>query len=198
MPPAAAALQRLEFEGLLVSRPRAGTRVRVPSPADVLEHFVVREALETAAAMRAALTASAVELKRLEALAHRVDELGVKGDVKLYSSLHRRFHRGIAAASHCAALQDAVDQCLAFTALWLTHNRQPFPTGPNTLHQEIVEAISSRDAGKAAEAVRKHLAAANAHAVEALPSPAPRLAWRLVRKRPQNRRPAYRPGQEAR
>ena len=40
--PVSMALLRLEFEGLLESRPRAGTRVRIPSREDVLGHYVVR------------------------------------------------------------------------------------------------------------------------------------------------------------
>src|SRR5215469_18629418 len=49
--PVSEALLRLEHEGLLESRPRAGTRVRVPSRADVEGHYVVREALEVQSAM---------------------------------------------------------------------------------------------------------------------------------------------------
>src|SRR5262245_66620424 len=41
--PISEALMRLEFEGLLESRPRAGTRVRIPTPDDVRGHYVVRE-----------------------------------------------------------------------------------------------------------------------------------------------------------
>src|SRR5947207_12295716 len=48
--PVSEALQRLEVEGLLESRPRAGTRVRIPTRAEVRGHFVVREALEAQAA----------------------------------------------------------------------------------------------------------------------------------------------------
>src|SRR5947207_7110407 len=47
--PVTEALLRLEFEGLLESRPRAGTRVRIPSPEDVRGHYIVREALEVQA-----------------------------------------------------------------------------------------------------------------------------------------------------
>src|SRR3954447_21217277 len=49
--PVSEALLRLEFEGLLESRPRARTRVRIPSREDVRGHYVVREALEVQAAM---------------------------------------------------------------------------------------------------------------------------------------------------
>src|SRR4026208_215652 len=57
--PVSEALLRLEIEGLLESRPRAGTRVRIPSPEDVQGHYVVREALETQAARLFAQFASA-------------------------------------------------------------------------------------------------------------------------------------------
>src|SRR5207249_11491172 len=48
--PVSEALLRLEIEGLLESRPRAGTRVRIPTQQDVRGHDVVREALEMQAA----------------------------------------------------------------------------------------------------------------------------------------------------
>src|ERR1700733_7777252 len=48
--PVSEALLRLEHEGLLESRPRAGTRVRIPSREDVRGHYLVREALEVEAA----------------------------------------------------------------------------------------------------------------------------------------------------
>src|SRR5579862_7153623 len=48
--PVSMALLRLEYEGFLESRPRAGTRVRIPSREDLRGHYVVREALEVQAA----------------------------------------------------------------------------------------------------------------------------------------------------
>src|SRR5438552_18863352 len=59
--PVSEALQRLEVEGLLESRPRAGTRVRIPSREDVRGHFIVREALEVQAAMLFAAVATPAE-----------------------------------------------------------------------------------------------------------------------------------------
>ena len=71
--PVSEALLRLEIEGLLESRPRAGTRVRIPSPEDVQGHYVVREALEVQAAMRFASVATPGERAELKKLAVRVD-----------------------------------------------------------------------------------------------------------------------------
>src|ERR1051326_6022803 len=56
--PVSEALLRLEFEGLLESRPRAGTRVRIPSREDVRGHYIVREALEVQSAMLFAVGAT--------------------------------------------------------------------------------------------------------------------------------------------
>src|SRR5688572_31121734 len=69
--PVSEALLRLEVEGLLESRPRAGTRVRIPSAEDVQGHYVVREALEVQAAMRFSQVATGVERAELKRLAVR-------------------------------------------------------------------------------------------------------------------------------
>src|SRR5213594_4582901 len=78
--PVSEALLRLEFEGLLESRPRAGTRVRIPSREDVVGHFTVREALEVQAAMLFTSAATAAERGELRKLAARVDAVAKQPD----------------------------------------------------------------------------------------------------------------------
>src|ERR1035441_7665232 len=63
--PVSEALLRLEAGGLLESRPRAGTRVRIPTPQDVEGQYVVREALETQAARLFALMSTVEEKTEL-------------------------------------------------------------------------------------------------------------------------------------
>ena len=48
--PVTDALRRLAGEGLVETRPRAGTRVRIPTERDVKELYELREALETQSA----------------------------------------------------------------------------------------------------------------------------------------------------
>src|SRR5919201_1039671 len=67
--PVSEALLRLEVEGLLESRPRAGTRVRIPTKEDVRGHFIVREALDVKAAVLFARVATAAERAELRKLA---------------------------------------------------------------------------------------------------------------------------------
>src|SRR6478735_7127760 len=88
--PVTEALLRLEFEGLLESRPRAGTRVKIPSQEDVEGNYVVREALETQAAILFSQVASATERSELRRLATRVDALSMKSDRSMYLSLHQK------------------------------------------------------------------------------------------------------------
>src|SRR5881409_3273818 len=73
--PVSEALLRLEFEGLLESRPRAGTRVRIPSPEDVRGHYLVREILEVEAARLFAQVATRRDRTQLVKMAARVDAL---------------------------------------------------------------------------------------------------------------------------
>src|SRR5207248_10660141 len=73
--PVSEALLRLEVEGLLESRPRAGTRVRIPTPQDVEGHYVVREALEMQAARLFTQVATVEEKAELHRLAVRLDTI---------------------------------------------------------------------------------------------------------------------------
>jgi DNA-binding GntR family transcriptional regulator len=168
--PVASAFQRLEIEGLLESRPRAGTRVRALSLEEIRGHFVVREALETQAAMRVALMASDSELAHLESLARELDDLSTRRDAKQYTTAHRAFHGQIAAYTQCRALYDAVDQSHGFAMLWLAQVARP--SDPNARHMELVAAMSSRDPLKGSQAATEHLAFCLARAIETLSSTA--------------------------
>lgn len=168
--PVASAFQRLEIEGLLESRPRAGTRVRALARDEIHGHFVVREALETQVATRVALMASDSELSHLEALALELDDLSTRRDAKQYTTAHRAFHGQMAAYSQCGALYDAVDQSHGFAMLWLSQAAHPcVPTGR---HLELVAAMRTRDPIKAALAATEHLAFCLARAIETLSSTA--------------------------
>src|SRR5438874_4803734 len=101
--PVSEALQRLEVEGLLESRPRAGTRVRIPTREDVRGHFVVREALEVQAAILFAAGATPEDRNEILKLAARVDAMSVS-DQSLYLPAHEKLHRRIAEGARCPAL----------------------------------------------------------------------------------------------
>src|SRR5438477_7395620 len=107
--PVSEALLRLEFEGLLESRPRAGTRVRIPSREDVRGHYIVREALEVQAAMLFAAVATAEDRNDVEQLATRVDTMSAS-EQTLYLPAHEKLHRRIAEGARCPALSMAIEK----------------------------------------------------------------------------------------
>src|SRR5262245_1213522 len=116
--PVSMALLRLEFEGMLESRPRAGTRVRIPSREDVRGHYVVREALEVQAAKLFAEVATARQRAELKKLAVRVDALALQSDRIPYLVWHEKLHRRIAECTRCPALSTTIEQTNALASIW--------------------------------------------------------------------------------
>jgi len=156
--PVSEALQRLEVEGLLESRPRAGTRVRIPTRDEVRGHFVVREALEVQAAMLFAKEAKPAEKRALSKLAARVDALAAQPTRTLvYAMLHHKLHRRIAECARCPALTEAIERTHALASIWLGLLRHPSPSDATSRHQDLLEALSSNDGERAAAATREHV-----------------------------------------
>ena len=60
---------------MVESRPRVGTRVRVPTSQDVRGHYVIREALESQSARLFAEKASSQEREELRGMAERLDRM---------------------------------------------------------------------------------------------------------------------------
>lgn len=166
--PVSEALLRLEFEGLLESRPRAGTRVRIPSPEDVKGHYVVREALEVQAAMRFTVVSTAAERAEIEKLGARVDALAMQNDRALYISIHQKLHARIAQCARCPALLDAIEKTHALASIWFCVMRQPREDDSQTRHRELVAAVCSGDSERAAAAVRQHIAEGMEKSLEVL------------------------------
>jgi len=154
--PVSEALLRLEFEGLLESRPRAGTRVRIPSREDVRGHYVVREALEVQAATLFAVVATAEDRLELQKLAARVDAMSVS-DQSLYLPAHERLHRRIAECARCPALTAAIEKTHALASTWFCVTRPPSAENPPRRHQDLVDVLISGDVDKAAQAMRQHV-----------------------------------------
>ncbi|MFB3825241.1 MAG: GntR family transcriptional regulator [Bryobacteraceae bacterium] len=164
--PVAEALQRLEHEGLVESRPRSGTRVRVPNPDEIRGHYVVREALETQAARLFAEKSTARQKRRLASLARQVDALYNASPVHKMDrrhglfdihQAHFDFHMEIAQAAGCKELMEAIEgnQVLIFN--WLYNSAAHFDTLPPRWHEDLVAALASGDPEKADRAMRRHV-----------------------------------------
>jgi DNA-binding GntR family transcriptional regulator len=157
--PISEAFMRLEIEGLLESRARAGTRVRIPTEQDVRGHYVVRQALEAESAWLFAEVATARERVELQRLAGRVDALSTQteGNRFVYLSLHEKLHRRIAECTRCEILCEAIEKNHVLASTWLCVARQASPGQSPRRHQDLIEVLASGDPVAAAEAMRAHI-----------------------------------------
>jgi len=155
--PVSEALLRLEFEGLLESRPRAGTRVRIPSPDDVRGHYLVRETLETQAARLFAEVASRADRLSLQKLAARLDALSRQPNRAVYLSLHHQFHQRIAECARCPVLSAAIEQTCALASTWFCVFPRPVSVRAPRRHQDLAKALANDTPARAAAAMRRHV-----------------------------------------
>jgi DNA-binding GntR family transcriptional regulator len=168
--PVSEAFLRLEFEGLLESRPRAGTRVRIPSREDVQGHYRVREALEVEAARLFVDTATPKERAELLKLAARVDAMSVQPETNHihYLKLHEKLHRRIAECTRCPALVEAIEETCALSSTWLCVSRKFSNGHAPTRHQQLIEALANGSREAATDAMRDHVVGSMKRAMERL------------------------------
>ena len=89
------ALGRLEQEGLVVSEPNKGARVRLVSQTEAIEIIQVRSVLEGLVAREAAKRATAADKKRLRDIVAKMRTAISAGDLLAYSDINGEFHSEI-------------------------------------------------------------------------------------------------------
>jgi GntR family transcriptional regulator, rspAB operon transcriptional repressor len=165
--PVMKALQQLEHDGLVETRSRVGTRVRVPTAQDISDQFTLREALEVHSARlfserarkddRDEVNRMAVNLDDLDAQIEKADDSDHRQQLVLAEHrLHMRLHMRIAACGDCGALTRAIEvnQMLIFKWLLDMIPRQRLPA---KWHEQLIHAISANDIETAESAMRIHI-----------------------------------------
>ncbi len=205
--PVTDALRRLEGDGLVESRARAGTRVRVPSEKDVRELYELREALETQSARLFAERATPANRQELVRLGKQVDVLFDRmaedgSDPAFRFSVHSRhveLHMRIAEHAGSALLQRMIERNHVLIQRMIERNhvlilnwlfdvagrRTPLPPG---FHSNLVEALISGNAERADAAMRAHVRYGVVEVAGQLSALTPE-EWR---ERPRSRRPPSR------
>jgi DNA-binding GntR family transcriptional regulator len=164
--PVAEAMQLLENDGLVESRPRVGTRVCLPTAAEIRERYEIREALETQAARLFAEKASRAEKLELERMAEKMDEMfnrcaeGRSHDRDfLYAvqSYHLQFHLRIAECTGCTALGRTIEKNHVLIFNWLFDVAASRPALPERHHRVLIEALNTGNVEAADRAMRCHI-----------------------------------------
>jgi DNA-binding GntR family transcriptional regulator len=163
--PVTSALRRLEDDGLVETRARAGTRVRVPTEQDIRELYELREALETQSARLFAERATAAERRALGRLAAQVDVLfsrlpksGADPAFRFaVHSHHVQLHMYIAEHAASGPLKQMIERNHVLILNWLfdvSGRRTPLPAD---FHARLADALSSGDPEGADAAMRAHV-----------------------------------------
>jgi DNA-binding GntR family transcriptional regulator len=150
-------LRELASVGVVISGPRRGTKVRMPSAEELADVSVLRSEVDALAARLAAVRIADETLDALEVLIaemlsrlHREDFPGVtEADV--------RFHQLIAEASQNSALARTFGQLAPIARTFITLTLPGVDVYEIVLeHRPILEALRAHDPERAADAARAH------------------------------------------
>lgn len=186
--PITEALQRLEAEGLVESRPRIGTRVRIPTRQDIFDSYVTREALETQAARLCCEQMTDTEREQLVRSAKRVDNLFNASTTEdddsrfLFSvhSYHMQFHMRIGELARSPGLLIAIEKEQVLIFNWLYGYQKSLPSD---FHRDLAKELCSGDVMRADTAMRDHIRYGLDYVVENLKTLEVSMSWRLKRGR---------------
>jgi DNA-binding GntR family transcriptional regulator len=163
--PVTDALRRLEADGLVETRARAGTRVRVPTAADIQNLYELREALESQSARLFAQRATPAQRRALANLGHQVDSLfnrlqsaGNDAQFRFRAhSRHVRFHMTIAEHARSPLLTRAIGRNHVLILNWVFDVGARKTPLPADFHTQLVDALTSGDPEAADAAMRAHI-----------------------------------------
>ncbi|MFL6417111.1 MAG: GntR family transcriptional regulator [Bryobacteraceae bacterium] len=165
--PVMEALQRLEHDGLVESRPRVGTRVRIPTAQDISDEFTLREALEVHSARIFSQSSTPERREELRRLAMNLDDLDAQIERTADSDhrrqlilaehrLHMRLHLQIAMCAGCRALTRAIEVNQTVIFKWLL-DMLPRQRLPDRWHETLIAALDVDDPEAAESAMRAHV-----------------------------------------
>jgi DNA-binding GntR family transcriptional regulator len=154
--PVREALKMLEATGLIETKPYVGAVVATPSPEWIEEVFVMRAALESMAIRTSIPFMRDADIEEIIDIDHRMKEY--KGNPAEYARLNREFHKATMGQSPYPNLLKLIDDLLVKSQ----YGRAIFGLKPAAVkisdleHDQLIEAIQSRDAGRAEEITRDH------------------------------------------
>ncbi|MGP8252821.1 MAG: GntR family transcriptional regulator [Terracidiphilus sp.] len=193
--PITEALKCLEIEGLVESRPRIGTRVRIPTEQDIRDKNVIREALESQAARLCAQNITAEEKKQLRTSARHLDEMQKmcasepENSQFLFSvhTYHLQFHMRIVELAQCPRLRSAIEKEQVLVLNWLYDIAAHQLAMPEEFHSTLAEALCSGEPLVADIAMRAHVRYGLHQILDRLANYNNRDNWRLKSPKPQMR-----------
>jgi DNA-binding GntR family transcriptional regulator len=185
--PVSQALRQLESDKLVESRPRAGTRVRMPRPEEVRGHCIVREALEAQSARLCCAQATMKERLELLRMAEQLDTLYDRfaredgSDLQYVVHTHHfELHMRIAEYARCPELKEAIETNQVLIYNWFFDIAAQRRTLPSGFHLRLLQAVTGSDPVAADGAMRAHVQYGVAETLQQI-VPQTANEWRLRR-----------------
>lgn len=151
------AAQRLVQEGLLVSHPGRGMRVRRIAPDEVADLYEARLAVEAHAARRLAQRPERVQTAELEACLARLVAVSEGNEAVPIGDADISFHRELVRLVGSLRLSSRIDTLLAETriASLSASNGYQVRRSVSPTYRELIDAIASGDGEAAADALSR-------------------------------------------
>lgn len=155
--PVREALQLLERDGWVETRPRYGAVVRRRTTPEIAELFEVRRTLERRSVELAAGRITAGELRQLKKLMERAEALNVAKDIPGLIEANSAVHNFLPTLSGNATMSELF-RTLNRRIRWYTLTPQAFDRAPSILaeQRDIANAIIAGDAQAAVAAMEHH------------------------------------------
>jgi DNA-binding GntR family transcriptional regulator len=156
--PVREALRELQGEGLVVSEPNRGARVRAIDSDFVVNLFEIRTALEVMLARRAAQHFSAADVVAVERIEDAIEEAIARRDFATAVAQNRAFHQHInQVAGNVDALPLVDRHWLLLAALWRSfgYGEERF-AGVSNDHRHLIAALAARDQEATAVVMAAH------------------------------------------
>jgi DNA-binding GntR family transcriptional regulator len=157
--PVREAIGRLAAEGLVTVRPRRGAVVRSLSPAEFVELYQVREALE-AAAIRLAVPRLGMDgIARLRELTDAMEHYAREDRIDEFFGANADFHEAIFVAAGNAKLREMYGQLLGQMGRYRTRSVALRGSLQQSVfeHRAVVEAVANGDVDEAVRLMSAHI-----------------------------------------
>jgi DNA-binding GntR family transcriptional regulator len=153
--PVLEAMLQLRAEGLIETRPRQGTRVRIITLEDLRGQLIVREALECQAARLYCGEPIRKHMKRLTPMARRIDATDVRSAEHVKEEV--RFHHSLVALANVPALTAAYERVMKLGLLYAIQVHHPDQAAAVRCdHMTLLMTLTTDIADEAEAAMRAH------------------------------------------
>ncbi len=154
------ALNRLEEDGLVESKPQWGSFVTTPTRKKIIEMYMLREAIECQVARILADGMTSEQEKILREIAKPLDNIKFAKETHVdIAKYHYQFHSRLTDFTGCSTLQNALRKTSLFYILYkaVGHTRADYTQESRYWHELLLDEIVSGDKDRAEQAMRAHI-----------------------------------------